>query len=121
MSFISGGTAPAFEPGPQDTQDKRASAEAVAFGAGSDLQKEKAIKEDVRFQAFRNHLNTGLIGILWIVIVLLGIGILAFAWHILTPTCWHFLEDKALSKLETILATALLSSALSAYASKQMS
>lgn len=110
-----------FEPELQGGTDARASAEALALGAGSDLEKQKAIKEDARFQAFRNHFNTALIIVFWAVMVCITTGVLIFSWHVLAPACWHFLAEDKLDKLQTILAAALLSSALSTYANRQIS
>lgn len=87
---------------------------------GQDLEREGARRDHKRQQAFRDHVNVAVIVLFWAVAVCVGAGVLVYAWHLLTPAGWHFATEAALAKLETILVAAILSSALTNYANRQM-
>lgn len=111
-------TAPEFVP--DQGVDSKASTEAALFAEGEDLEREGARRDHNRQQAFRDHVNVAVIALFWAVAACVGAGVLVYAWHLLTPVCWHFATEAALSKLETILVAAVLSSALTNYANRQM-
>lgn len=111
-------TAPEFVP--EQAVDRRASTEAALLAAGKDLQHDGARRDHNRQQAFRDHVNAAVIVLFWAVAVCVGAGVVVYAWHLLTPAGWHFATEAALSKLETILVAAILSSALTNYANRQM-
>ena len=99
--------------------DALADAEARHLADGVDLERDGRAREHGRRQSFRDHVNRAVVLIFWTMAGCRVSGILVFAWHLLTP--WFFLTEQQLDKLQTILVSALFSSALSAYANKRMS
>lgn len=108
-----------FEPENGST-DELAATEAIRIAAGLDIERDGKEKEHRRHQHFRDHVNKATIFVFWVVIVCLGFGIVVYSWHLMTPACWHFLAATAQSKLEGLLASALLSSALTGYVNRRM-
>lgn len=111
---------PVFLPVNPDTGDARATTEAMKIAAGSDLEFDGRKREHNRHQSFRDHVNIGVLIIIWLIIVSICLGIVVFLWHLLTPERLHFLGDPALEKLQTILSATVLSSALTGYANRRM-
>src|SRR5687767_1327465 len=114
-------SAPEFAPEEaRPIADVLASAEASKLASGQDIEEEGKRKEHERHQQFRDHVNVATLGLLWLVVASLGLGILVFSFHLLTPECVHFLTEKQLDKLQTLLAAAVLSSALTGYVTRRM-
>ncbi len=109
-----------FEPDAGGQQDELAQAEAIKFGKGDDLELDGQRQEHGRHQRFRNHANAAMLGLFWLMVALVGIGVLVFTWHLLTPDGWHWLEAPSLEKLQTLLASAVLSSAITGYVNKRI-
>jgi hypothetical protein len=113
---------PIFEPGAADKpSDDLAQQEALKLGAGENIETDGKRQEHRRHQTFRNQVNIATIGLFWIFVVCIAAGVLVFTWHLIAPICWHFLNDEALGKIQTLLGSALLSSALTGYVSRRMS
>jgi hypothetical protein len=106
---------------PEDSGDERANKEAVKLAGGSDLEGDGKRQEHRRHQTFRNHANWAILSLFWLVIISIAVGVVTFTWHLITPLSYHYLDAAALEKLQTILATALLSSALTGYAKQRLS
>jgi hypothetical protein len=106
-----------FQPG---TQGKKAQEEALALQSGVDLAEEAKKRGHGRDQKFKDHLNVAALAIFWCVIACVAWGVVAYGWHLLMPEPWHYLSKEQLNKIESILAAAILSSALTGYASKRM-
>lgn len=85
---------------PDDTKDE---AEALAFGAGRDLERERAQAAHDRAERFQYHLTLGLIAGLWAVVSVVILMGLFYAYHLLLPTSQHFLNDLQVNKVETLL------------------
>lgn len=98
----------------------KAKEEAGKLGSGEDLKADGEIKEHGRHQTFRNHVNVAALIIFWALVTCVIIGLGTFAWHLLAPDCCHYLSEKQLDKLQTLLGAALLSSALTQYTNKRM-
>ncbi|MFM0302916.1 hypothetical protein PQQ99_22635 [Paraburkholderia sediminicola] len=109
-----------FAPTSQDDSDEIATKEASSLAAGVDLEEDGAQQEHRRHQTFRNHINKATIWLFWVIALSLLIGIVAYSWHMVTPDAWHFLSEKQLDKLQTVLGSAVLSSALTGYVNKRM-
>jgi hypothetical protein len=109
-----------FSPEPTPEATKLAQEEAFHYGSGT-LEEDGKQQDHTRRQKFRNHLNIATLAIFWVVVSLVIVGMIVYAFHILCPTAWHFLDAGQLGDLKSILATAILSSALTGYANKQMS
>jgi hypothetical protein len=110
-----------FKPTPESGEDTKADTEAVKIAKGEDLEADGKKREHDRHQHFRDNVNNAVLIILWLLVACICLGVATFAWHILTPQCAHFLDDKQLEKLQTLLGTALLSSAFAGYANRRMS
>lgn len=109
-----------FAPTSLNDSDDIATKEASALAAGVDLEEDGAQQEHRRHQTFRNHINKATIGLFWVIALSLLVGIVAYSWHMVSPEAWHFLTDKQLDKLQTVLGSAVLSSALTGYVNKRM-
>jgi hypothetical protein len=112
--------APVFLPDANGATDSRANEEAMKFATGSDLEVDGRRQEHVRHQKFRNHVNIATLILFWLIAGSIGVGVLVFTWHLVTPVCWHFLDSESRDKLQTILGAAVLSSALTGYVNKRM-
>lgn len=110
-----------FTPQGSKQADALAEEEAAKLGAGLDLEHDGRRQEHARHQKFRNQVNLATLILFWVIIVCVGMGVLVFAWHLVTPASWHWLSDTARDKLQTLLAAALLSSALTGYVNRRLS
>lgn len=99
----------------------RARAEAQKLDQGTNLEAEGKVREHNRYQSFRDHANAAALLVFWAVVLALLWGVAVYAAHLLMPTVVNFLSEKQLSRLESLLGTALLSSALTGYVNKRMS
>lgn len=97
-----------------------ARAEALRMAAGEDLASDGKVQEHRRHQTFRNHVNKAAIGIFWGLAISLYVGIAAFSWHLVAPEALHFLSENQLEKLQTVLGSAILSSALTGYVNRRL-
>lgn len=109
-----------FSPDPYGRNDDLAEQEAVKIVSGADLEVDGHRQEHERHQKFRNHVNAAMLGLFWLMVGLVAVGSTVFVWHLVTPTSWQWLEGGALEKLQTLLAAALLSSALTGYVNKRI-
>jgi hypothetical protein len=98
----------------------KANEEAGKIGSGEDLKADGEVKEHGRHQKFRDHVNIAALIIFWAIVVCVIFGLATFAWHFLTPESVHYLSERQLEKLQTLLGAALLSSALTQYTNKRM-
>lgn len=105
---------------PEKAVDSRATTEAALIAEGRDLERDGAEREHGRKQAFKDHVNRAAIALFWTLVGCVALGLFVYVWHLLTPADWHFLGEQALNKLETLLGAAILSSALTNYANRQM-
>ncbi len=111
---------PVFDPAPPLGDDQLASREASSLAAGVDLETDGKHREHKRHQKFRDHINRATLWIFWIIVLGIIAGVVTYAWHLLTPDQCHYLSEKQLDKLQTLLASAVLSSSLTAYVNKRM-
>lgn len=112
---------PVFTPDASKQADALAEVEAAKLGAGQDLEHDGRRQEHNRHQTFRNQVNLATLILFWVIVACVGLGVLVFAWHLVTPAAWHWLSDAARDKLQTLLAAALLSSALTGYVNRRLS
>ena len=114
---------PSYTPGlsaGNGASDDKSLREADAFANDRDLELVGRIREHGRHQTFRDHANTAILIILWVICCLICLGLLVFAWHVLTPASWRFLMPEQFDLLQTLLTSAILSSVLTGYASNRM-
>jgi hypothetical protein len=112
--------APRFAPDETGPADDLATAEAYTLGAGDDLERNGKLQEHQRHQTFRNHVNRATLILFWLIVVCVGLGVFVYSWHLVTPLAWHWLDGAAREKLQTLLAAALLSSALTGYVNRRL-
>jgi hypothetical protein len=110
-----------FTPDASKQADALAEEEAAKLGAGLDLEHDSRRQEHARHQTFRNQVNLATLILFWVIVICVGLGVLVFAWHLITPASLHWLSDAARDKLQTLLAAALLSSALTGYVNRRLS
>ena len=94
---------PLIQPPDSSVADTKDDAEAMAFSEGRDLSKEKQEADHERFLRFHWHLSYGIIIILWIAIIVLSAMGLCWAFHMISPERYHFLDAAQLSDIKTIL------------------
>lgn len=111
----------AFQPDASDSGESLAKSEALEFAAHGDLERDGQEREHDRHQTFRNHANLAAIIVLWTVVACTLLGVLIFVLHMILPPCYTWLTPGKLDKLQTLLAAALLSSAMTSYVNKRMS
>lgn len=111
---------PVFTPDASKQSDALAEEEAAKLGAGLDLEHDSRRQEHVRHQTFRNQVNLATLILFWVIVCCVGAGVLVFTWHLVTPASCHWLSDAARDKLQTLLAAALLSSALTGYVNRRL-
>lgn len=114
-------TTTVFTPDASKQADALAEEEAAKLGAGLDLEHDSRRQEHARHQKFRNQVNLATLILFWVIIACVAAGVVVFAWHLVTPASWHWLSDAARDKLQTLLAAALLSSALTGYVNRRLS
>jgi hypothetical protein len=112
---------PEFDPTNTEGSDARANSEAVKLAAGDDLEVDGKKREHTRHQKFRDHANRAILILFWLVVSAIAIGLVTYTFHLVTPEWLHYLNPTQLEKLQTILVSALLSSALTGYAKHRLS
>jgi hypothetical protein len=112
--------APVFTPDASKLASALAEEEAAKLGAGLDLEHDGRRQEHARHQTFRNQVNLATLILFWLIVACVGAGVLVFAWHLVMPVSWHWLNDAMRDKLQTLLAAALLSSALTGYVNRRL-
>lgn len=108
-----------FDPQTADETDEIAKEEAAKLADGDDLERDGKRREHDRHQKFRDHANRAFLGIFWIVIVCLGIGVLAFTIQLVTP--WHPMSKGSFTELGTILGSAVTSGMMAGYVRQRLS
>lgn len=82
-------------------------------GAALDEAAFFASRERLRGDVRQSHLHLGGLIVFWSALIVLLSMIVVWAWHILTPDSWQFLNHEAKDKLQTILISILGSSFVS--------
>lgn len=101
--------------------DRLANSEAAAIAGNEDLEADGKKKEHDRHQLFRDHANIAALLILWSVVGLTLLGMALFCINLLLPECHQWLSLASQEKIQTLLAAALLSSAMTGYVNRRMS
>ena len=109
-----------FAPAQEPSEDQIANREASSLAAGLDLEQDGQEREHARHQKFRDNINKATLWIFWMIAISLLLGVATYAWHLMTPETWHYLTEKQLDKLQTLLGSAVLSSALTGYVNRRM-
>lgn len=88
--------------------DESAVAEAYAFASGKDLKKIEEIRQHERREGARNAVSRILTIGLWLVFVVAVFGGLVWSWHLLAPSCWHWLTPEQLADIKETFFSATL-------------
>lgn len=103
--------------------DDSATNEAKLFGEGlseDDIRKAAAKREHERSENFKDHYEWLMIFSLWgAALVLLAIG-LTWLWHVLAPTCLHYLDTERIAKLQNLITGGVLLGILSSHIKKRI-
>jgi uncharacterized membrane protein len=102
------------------TADTLANSEAAALASNEDLDANGRKQEHGRHQKFRDHANLAAILVLWFVVALTLLGMFVFSVNLMLPECHQWLTPAAQEKIQTLLAAALLSSAMTGYVNRRM-
>ncbi|MCB9961944.1 MAG: hypothetical protein R3C00_07305 [Hyphomonas sp.] len=107
-------------PGPDDLSDKEAQ-QLTRNLSSEDLKREAEKSEHYRSEDFKNHF--GFITVAALYVMAFGVFIFAatWVWHIVTPRCWHWLEDSQLSKIQNIFTGGILAGLIADQFRKRMS
>lgn len=92
-----------------DVQSSAAETAQLTSGrSADDLEKEAREREHGRSERFKDHFEWIAIGGLYA--MALGVAAFAIAWayHILTPPCWHWLGGEQLAKIQNIVTGGIL-------------
>lgn len=96
----------------------------VPDSVNSEAQKEEEryerVQEYKRREAFKGQLHGLIIWGVRTIGWLLIIGVLIWAWHILAPTCWHWLSKERIFDIQSIMSSGLLALVISNYANKYL-
>lgn len=117
MTEDNGSFEPSFYIAPDDNLADR---EANALASGKSLEEDGEVQEHGRHQTFRNHANIAAIILLWTIFGLTLVGVLVFTLHLVLPSYCHWMSSAALEKVQTLIAAALLSSAMTGYVNRRM-
>ena len=105
------------EPPDPRQRDSLAEDEASAF-AEDELEKRAKRGAHERRERFRDHIAKAAGFVFW-VFVLMGVAAIGiWFWHLLAPETWHFLTSTQISKIEIVVFSAVLASAIPALARK---
>lgn len=106
-----------LEPQPDDA---RSIAEARRLEERKDIEHEEEINKIRRSEKFRNLFWSGMQGLVGIIIPIIGIVVLAVAFHHLVPDSWGWLTSDRLSDLRTFLFSAAVISTVTSHLQRNL-
>lgn len=92
----------------EPSSDARAEKEVDALALRSELDATETRQEHQRREKLRALFAKGVAYLVALVFFLVGCALLVVAWHYLTPASWHWMEDKALDTVSTVLFSGTL-------------
>ena len=104
--------------------DDRATAEAKQLSSGLSEDKLKKIAEEneaKRTERFRDHFERLAIFTLYVVYLSLLLVGLVWLFHIITPTCWHFLTPAQAEKVQAIITGGIIAGIAAGHLKKRLS
>lgn len=104
------------EPVPSEA-NHLADKEAGALESGH-LKRDAAKRDHGRKQGLRDHLVWGIKFLFWLVLFIVAVMIAIWSYHLLAPSCWHFLSSVQLEKIQTILFSGVTAAAISGVSKK---
>lgn len=104
-----------------NSSDSLAASEAALLASNTDLDSDGKKQEHGRHQRFQDNANRVALGLLWAVAIFSLVGMIVYVWHLVAPTCWHWVKADELSTIRTLLTGVLFSSAMTGYVNKRMS
>lgn len=100
--------------------DSKANAEEKVFESFDDYDKESRKKDHQRGEKLKDILHSIVIWGVMIMGVLLIIGILVWAWHILVSDNWHWLSTVQIYDMQKIMSSALLALVVKDYSKRYL-
>lgn len=85
-----------------------------------ELKKEAALKEHDRSQKFKDHFERIAIGLLWIAAASLLVIFMSWLWHMVTPSCLHYLDSEQLAKLQYLFTGGIVVGVVSGHLKKRL-
>lgn len=79
---------------------------------GDDYEEDGKKQDHRRNQGLKNVAYYGMYCLMWFGILLLITFVSIWAYHILSPSCWHWLPKEGIDHIQTILFSGALSAAL---------
>jgi nitrate reductase NapE component len=89
----------------------------MAFADGT-LDVEARKNAHNRNENFKNHLATAACCLFWLAVALLFAFGIVWAYHMITPTNWHFLDAQQIGAIQGMLFSGVISSLTSSFAEK---
>lgn len=121
--------APASAPAPEvpklplpvhERKDKRALKESKSY-ADRDLDGEALVNDHDRMEKLRGHVHLAEKALLWVAVVLLASGMLVWAFHVLMPVSWGWLNADQMLTVQHLLTTVAVSGLVGGLARRVMS
>ena len=100
--------------------DEKSATEKRAIESTTNYEKDAREKEHQRGELLKGIVHRLVVGGIIIVGILMIAGIVIWAWHILTPTKWHWLLMEKIYEIQKIMSSALLAIVVGDYAKKYL-
>jgi cell division septal protein FtsQ len=104
-------------PSDQFSPDERAVLESQALDLGN-LEQEARRNAHERKEKFREHFSFAMQLIFWLAVFLIVAMGFSWAWHMIAPSSWSYLNETQIQKIETILFSGALAGLIPRFAEK---
>lgn len=111
---------PDFDEGIFSYGDNLASEESAAFASETDLEGRAKLYDFWRIEDLRDALKTAAKGLFMTAASIVEVAMIFWAWHLLMPKDWAFLDQTQLDKIQNILTAIILSGLSAGYAKRVM-
>ena len=99
---------PPIIPEEEPKTDPRAEEEVHALALQKQLEVTERRQEHQRSENLRILFARGVMCLVALIFVLVACALFAVAWHYLTPASWHWMDEKALETVSTVLFSGTL-------------
>lgn len=100
--------------------DGRAEAESSYFANDRDLETAARLNNHERRERFRDHIGMAIIFCFWVVVTLMIVAVISWAWHFIVPASLHYLNKEQLSTIQTVVISGALASIIPAVGKKYL-
>lgn len=84
------------------------------------IEEEAAENDHRRAEKFRDHFERIAIGAMYSIAGALFLVGAVWLWHLVAPSCWHFLTDEHLEKLQNVVTGGVLASVAAGHLKKRL-